>query len=326
MADRFQLAILGKPSESLLNQMAEVRRFAKIHIAETTEQAGALIPETEVLFTLSHTGGWIEQHWTSFERLRWIHSSSTGVEDILFPELQKHSVVLTNSRGAYASPLAEFVMFCVLFFAKAFPVMERNRQEHRWEDYPLKEVRGETIGIVGFGETGQAVSRLAQAFSMRILATKRNLQACIGKEENEGVVQLIPGERWVELLSASDYVVNALPLTAETLGKFGASEFCAMKTTAYFINVGRGRTVQESALIKALREGQIAGAGLDVFETEPLSPNSELFSLPNVILSPHCADKIASSRHNVVRIFVENVRRYSKGLPLLNIVNKETGY
>ena len=218
-------------------------------------------------------------------------------------------------------------MFCVLFFAKAFSEMERNRQERRWADYPLKEVRGQTIGIVGFGETGHAVSRLAQAFGMRILVTKRNLQAGIGKEENEGATaQLIPGERWVELLSASDYVVNALPLTNETLGKFGSSEFRAMKTTAYFINVGRGRTVQESALIEALKESQIAGAGLDVFETEPLPPNSELFSLPNVILSPHCADKIASSSENVARLFVENVRRYVKGLPLLNIVNKEVGY
>ena len=326
MTDRFKLAILGIPPKSLIDQLAEVQRFAEIHIAETPEQAGALSPEIEVLFTLGHTGNWIKQHWRSFGKLRWIHSGSTGVEDILFPALQKDSVVLTNSRGAYASPLAEFVMFCVLFFAKAFPVMERNRQEHRWEDYPLKEVRRQTIGIVGFGETGQAVSRLAKAFGMRILAIKRNLLVCTTKKEDEEVAQLIPGERWDELLSGSDYVVNALPLTTETLGKFGAREFSKMKTTGYFINVGRGRTVQESTLVRALREGWIAGAGLDVCEAEPLSPDSELYSLPNVVLSPHCADKITSSRDNVARLFVENVRRYAKGMPLLNIVNKQIGY
>jgi len=324
MADRFQLGILGVPSDSLLNQIAEVHRFAEIHVAKTPDQAEALIPETEILFTLGHTGAWIEVNWKSCNKLKWIHSASTGVEDILFPALRKHSVVLTNSRGAYASPLAEFVMFCVLFFAKAFSVMERNRQEHRWEDYPLKEVRGQTIGIVGFGETGLAVSRLAKAFGMRILATKRSPQADFSKQELADL--MISGEEWHELLNASDYVVNALPLTAETKGKFGTSEFRAMKTTGCFINVGRGGTVQESTLVKALEQGWIAGAGLDVYETEPLPPNSELYSLPNVILSPHGADKIASSTENVARIFVENVRRYTRRMPLLNLVNKQIGY
>jgi phosphoglycerate dehydrogenase-like enzyme len=272
---------------------------------------------------LGHTGAWLQAHWESAARLKWIQTGSTGVEDILFPALQRHSVVLTNSRGAYSSPLAEFVMFCVLYFAKAFPVMERNRRERRWADYPLQETRGQTIGIVGFGETGRAVSRLATSFGMRVLATKRNPPA---QAREEGVDQLIPAERWHELLSTSDYVVNALPLTTETQGKFGEGEFRAMKKTSCFVNVGRGGTVQESTLVRALREGWIAAAGLDVYETEPLAPDSELYSLPNVILSPHCADKIASSTDKVARMFLENVRQYTKGEPLQNVVNKQLGY
>jgi phosphoglycerate dehydrogenase-like enzyme len=323
MTNRFPLLILGTPSESFLDQIAEVRQFAEIQIAQTPEVAALLIPDAEVILVLGHTGRWLQPHWESAARLKWIQASSTGVEDILFPALQRHSAVLTNSRGAYSSPLAEFVMFCVLYFAKAFPVMEHNRREHRWADYPLQEIRRQTIGIVGFGETGRAISRLATAFGMRVLATKRNPPVPARGEE---VDKLIPAERWHELLSASDYVVNTLPITSETHGKFGENEFRAMKATSCFVNVGRGKTVQESTLIRALRENWIAAAGLDVYETEPLVPESELYSLPNVILSPHCADKTASSAEEVARIFVENVRQYTKGEPLRNIVNKQLGY
>jgi phosphoglycerate dehydrogenase-like enzyme len=323
MTTRFHLLILGAPSESFLEQIAEVRQLAEIQIAQTREQAAQLISEAEVILTLDHVGSWLQELWVSAAKLKWIQAGSTGVEDIVFSSMKNHPVVLTNSRGAYSSPLAEFAMFCVLYFAKAFPIMERNRLERRWADYPLQEVRGQTIGIVGFGETGQAVSRLANALGMRVLATKRNPLTPTGET---AVDQLIPPERWHELLRNSDCVVNALPLTPETRGRFGEDEFRAMKTSSCFINVGRGKTVQESKLVMALKEGWIAAAGLDVYETEPLPPESELYSLPNVILSPHCADKVASSLDKVARIFLDNIRRFAKGEPLENIVNKELGY
>lgn len=214
-------------------------------------------------------------------------------------------------------------MLCVLFFAKAVPVMERNRRDHVWDAYPLKEVRGQTIGIVGFGETGRAVARLATAFGMSVLATKRDSHVAATSDE---VARVVPPGRWHELLSTSDYVVNALPLTPETLRKFGEYEFRAMKPSCCFINVGRGKTVEESSLVKALKEGWIAAAGLDVYETEPLDPDSELYSLPNVILSPHCADRVPSSTDKVATMFLENVRRFVRGEALLNIVDKQIGY
>ncbi len=312
---------MGMPTEAFVKRLPELQQLADIQIAQSSDQAALLLPGAEVILIVGHAGTWLQAHWKSVGRLKWIQTSSTGVEDIMFPALKNHPVVLTNSRGAYSSLLAEFVMFCVLYFAKAFPAMEHNRRERCWMDYPLQEARGQTIGIVGFGETGRAVSSLAKAFGMRVLATRRNLR--VSEEE---VDQLIPVEHWHELLSASDYVVNTLPLTSETQGKFGKGEFRAMKTTSCFVNVGRGRTVQESILVRALKEGWIAAAGLDVYENEPLPPDSELYSLPNVILSPHCADKTASSAEKVAAIFLENARRYAKGEPLRNIVNKELGY
>jgi phosphoglycerate dehydrogenase-like enzyme len=259
MSDQFVLLILGKPTEQFLDRISEVQRWAEVRIASNLEQAGKSIPEADVILVLAHTGAWLRDHWNSAVKLRWIHTDSTGVEDLLFPALERRPVWLTNSRGAYSSALAEFVMLCVLFFAKAVPDMERNRQKHVWDAYPVKEVRGQTIGIVGFGETGQAVSRLARAFGMSVVATKRNSQATAATEET---AQLVPSERWHELLSVSDYIVNALPLTAETLRRFGDREFRAMKQTSFFVNVGRGKTVDESSLVKALKEGWIAGAGL----------------------------------------------------------------
>lgn len=323
MPDRFVLLILGRSPDSFLDRISEATEWAEIRTARNPEQARERIPHAEVIVVLGHSGSWLQDYWNSAGKLRWIHTASTGVEDILFPALVRRPVLLTNSRGAYSSPLAEFVMLCVLFFAKAVPVMERNRRNRLWKDYSQKEVRGRTIGIVGFGETGRAISRLAGAFGMTVLATKRNTQVAAGSGE---VAQIIPPERWSELLSTSDYVVNALPLTAETLRKFGEDEFRAMKQTSCFVNVGRGKTVDESSMVKALREGWIAGAGLDVYETEPLDPDSELYSLPNVILSPHCADKVASSANNVATIFLENVRRFVRGEALLHIVDKQVGY
>ena len=320
--NRFVLLLLGSSPDSFLEKISEVKQWADIRIARDTAQAGGSLPEADVIVVLGHSGSWLREHWHPAGKVQWIHATSTGVEDILFPALVEHPVLLTNSRGAYSSPLAEFVMLCVLFFAKAVPIMERNRRNHAWEDYPLEEIRGQTIGIVGLGETGRAVSRLANAFGMNVLATKKdlNVSSCGFS------AQLIPLDRWHELLNTSDYIVNALPLTRETSHKFSESEFRAMKRTSYFINVGRGKTVDEVSLTKALKEGWIAGAGLDVFETEPLDPDSELYSLPNVMLSPHCADRVASSTNNVVITFLENVRRFVKREALLNIVNKQQGY
>jgi phosphoglycerate dehydrogenase-like enzyme len=293
-----------------------------VRVAQEHEETDG-VRAAEIVFLWEHSEKRFQNCWPHARSLRWVHSGSAGVDKLLFPALAESPVVVTNGRGLYASPLAEFVLFCALFFARNFSLLERNRRARRWQRYRPDELLGATLGIVGFGGTGRAVARLAKAFGMRVLALKRRP----GPAEGQDLVdRLIPGENRGELLRESDYVVNALPLTAETAGYFEESAFRSMKPTACFINVGRGGTVDEQALIRALKEGWIAGAGLDVVEQEPLPAESELYALPNVVLSPHSADSTERFAPRSAEFFVENLKRFVSGQPLLNVVDKSRGY
>jgi phosphoglycerate dehydrogenase-like enzyme len=320
---RPHLLVLGELPEVWADAKESLGKITNLEVAATATEAASLLPAAEVVVLVDHTGPWLEKNWEQARKLQWVQSSSTGVEDVLFPALRQSSVLLTNSRGAYAQPLAEFVMFCVLYFAKAFPVMERNRLERRWEVYPVEEIGGQTIGIVGLGTSGVAVARMAKAMGMRVVAIRRRPDR---PEEGVAVDKLLPPSGLGALLSEADHVVNTLPLTSETRGLFDEGSFRAMKPSATFINIGRGATVREPALIQALRQGSIRGAGLDVFETEPLPPESELYTLPNVILSPHCADKTDVSERRVADLVVDNVQRFIAGQPLRNVTDKQAGY
>ncbi len=319
--DRPTLLIFGKPPGAWMKKVADVSEWTQLETSEDSTEAAQKIGGAEIVFIWMGTQRWLRDCWGNASRLKWVQSCSAGLDSLLFPELVESAVVLTNGRGLYGPPLAEFAMTCALHFAKNLRALEENRLQRRWQRYHPKELRGQTMGIVGLGGTGRATARLAQAFGMRVLATKRNNGAGAG----DGI-ELLGRDRLHDLLAESDYVVNALPLTEETRGMFGEAEFHAMKTTACFINVGRGGTVRESVLVRALREGWIGSAGLDVFETEPLPRESELYALPNVILSPHSADQTASSLDASSGILRENVRRYLSGEPLENLVDKRQGY
>lgn len=320
---RPRLLVLGDLPEVWAGAKESLRRITSLEVAATASEASSLLPAAEVVVLIDHTGPWLEKNWEHARKLQWVQSSSTGVEDVLFPALRQSSVLLTNSRGAYAQPLAEFVVFCVLYFAKGFPVMERNRLERRWEAYPVEEIGGQTIGIVGLGTSGLAVAQMAKAMGMRVVAVRRRPDP---PEERAAIDELLPPSGLGTLLAEADHVVNALPLTAQTRGLFDEGSFRAMKPTASFINIGRGATVCEPALIQALRQHWIRGAGLDVFETEPLPPESELYTLPNVILSPHCADRTAAAERRVADLVVDNVQRFIGGQPLRNLTDKQAGY
>jgi phosphoglycerate dehydrogenase-like enzyme len=256
-------------------------------------------------------------------RLRWLHSFSAGVESYLFPELVESPVLMTNARGVFKKSLAEFVMTSALYFAKDLRRMLRNQDTGVWERYDVEEIGGKVMGIVGYGETGRACAQLARPFGMTLIGLRRRPELSQGDPLLDRV---FGADRLLELLGVSDYVVLAAPATPATCKLIGEPEINAMKREAVLINVGRGWSVDEAALVRALEANRIRGAALDVFETEPLPAGHAFYRVKNLLLSPHLADHTPDWQALSLRFFLENLDRFLKGQPLENIVDKHAGY
>jgi phosphoglycerate dehydrogenase-like enzyme len=249
-------------------------------------------------------------------RLRWFQSTSAGVDELIDAGYGERGVAVTTSSGVHATPIGEFALHFMLMFAKQAARSLRSQQAKRWERFTPAELKDATVGIVGLGHIGSEVARLAKGFGCRVLAFDR-LRSDAGPAE---LVDL------PKLLAESDYVVLSVPLSIETRHLIGEAELRAMKPSAVLINICRGLVVDEAALIRALKEGWIAGAGLDVFEREPLPPESELWGLENVIITPHVSGANVHYFDRAVPIFCENLRRYLDGRPLLNAIDPARGY
>ncbi len=263
-------------------------------------------------------------------RLRWAHTGSAGVGGALFPEMRSSAVVLTNSAGVMGPPMAETVMAMVLYFARGFDLALESARRREWikdaiyeSASPVREIGDATLGVVGYGGVGRELARRARALGMRVLATRRTP----APEAAEGEVEILSGDAGLRrLLAESDYVALTVPATPETTGLISAGQFALMKATAVLINVARGSIVDETALIEALRSGRLRGAGLDVFAKEPLSPESPLWSMPNVLITPHVSAVSPAYWRRETDLIVENLRRYIEGRELLNVVRKDRGY
>ncbi len=253
--------------------------------------------------------------------IRWIHTPSAGVDHLLTPLMLSRDIVLTNNAGGHAIPIAEFVMAFILNHAKRLPALRSAQAERRWDRQATAlELTDAVLLIVGMGGIGQAIATRAAAFGMRVWGSRRH--PC----DMPGVERVVGADGWRELLPAADYVVLAMPLTAETRRVFDAAALRSMRSSAYLINVARGAVIDEEALIVALREEWIAGAALDTFETEPLPPDSPLWDLPNVVLTPHCTSSSPRARQRSIALFLDNLERYRNGQPLRNVVDKAAGY
>ena len=255
--------------------------------------------------------------------LRWIQVGSAGVENILFPELIASDVILTNAKVIYGSHLADHLMAFILTFNRNLPHLWQRQREQVWESRanmrPM-EMAGETLLIVGLGGTGLALAKRAAAFDMRILAVTRS-----PKPETPGVERVAPTHDLHVLLPEADHVAICCALTPETHHLFSDAEFALMKPTAFIHNVTRGPVIDHEALVRALRTSQIAGAGLDVTEPEPLPVGHPLWQMPNVLITPHSSGHSPHSSHRMFDLLKENLRRFATGAPLLNIVDKHVG-
>lgn len=257
-------------------------------------------------------GALLTELWRELANVRWIHTLAAGVELLPFDLLQGRDVVVTNSRGLYADALGEFAVAAMLWFAKDLRRMARNQDARRWEPYTVERLEGRTVGIIGYGGVGEAVGRRAAALGMRVLPVRRR------QEFGEPTVD--------DVIAQAEYVVMSAPLTPGTYRMITRDRIASMKPHAVFINLGRGATVDEDALVDALRERKIRGAALDVFEVEPLPPEHPLWTLDNVLVSPHTADHTDDAHLRAMQFFVENLKRFRAGESLQNVVDKAERY
>ncbi len=313
-------------SEVSLNMLREAAQRDVLCVADTNELL-AHLHEAEILCTYKLTRKWRNLA----PNLRWLQASGAGVDELRPTGIldADSGVIVTTAVGIHAITVSEYVFGSMLMFNRSWPEMVHLQDRHVWPRstnwYKLKarELADQTLGIVGLGHIGRRIAQLGKAFGMRVLATRRRVQ---GGEHEPDVDQVYPQEQLHTMLRQSDYVVLAVPLTQQTEKLIGEAELRAMQPHAYLVNIARGRVVDERMLIRALQEGWIGGAGLDVTEEEPLPPNSPFFSLPNVILTPHISGVSVHYDKRLAALFADNLIRYRTGEPLRNLYDPVRGH
>lgn len=254
-------------------------------------------------------------------RLRWIQSSAAGLDHCLTPEVRRSDIIVTGASGLFADQVAEQTLALILGLLRGLPTFFRQQQLHQFVRRPTGDLHGKTVGIVGFGGNGRRLAEVLAPFRTRILATD-----LFPHDRPDWVESLWPADRLDDLLSESDIVVLCVPLTDRTRGMIDERALAKMKHGALLVNVARGPVVVEHALVRALEQGRLAGAGLDVTEIEPLPEDSPLWEIPHVMITPHVGAQSARRYDDVTDFFCENLRRYLAGEPLLNLVDKELGF
>ncbi len=257
------------------------------------------------------------------QNLKWVQLASAGFDHARPSGILDGTVTVTNAPGVAAIPISERVLEMMLSLAKQTPVMFQQKQEKAWRRVPAQELYEATVGLISLGHVGKEVAKRAKAFNMKVVATRRTARA---GELVPFVDEVLPLSSLPELIAQSDYLVLCLPLTKESKGLIGEEQLKLMKKSAYLINVARAEIVDDEALQRALREGWIAGAALDVFPKEPLPEDSPYWEMPNVIISPHIAGQSPRNDERMTAVFVENLRRYVSGQPLQNVIDIERGY
>jgi phosphoglycerate dehydrogenase-like enzyme len=284
----------------------------------------ALAPEADVMFASNLRANEI----AAARRLRWIHAPVAGVGHLLSPELVSSDIVLTNARWMSSATIAEHVVAVTLAIYRKLPQAFRAQQERRWAQDEIatppacRMIAGSTALVIGLGAIGLAVAQALAALGARVTAVKRRVTA----EPPSGLTAVHPADKLRDLLPAADIVIVAAAETSETRHLIGADELASMRPDAVLVNISRGTLIDEAALVAALSADALGGAALDVFEEEPLPSDHPLWRFPNVLVTPHTAGFRPDHWDAALAMFVENLRRYEAGRPLLNVVDKKAGY
>jgi phosphoglycerate dehydrogenase-like enzyme len=319
--------VICPPDHYVLRNLDSIRESADIFVGNDLASVEDHAREADVILYSGLAGQTVplREVWPHAKKVRWIHSLSAGVENLLFPELINSPVVVTNARGVFKRSLADFVVLGMLYFYKRVRRLVDSQRAHKWDDFLVEWLPGKIMGVVGYGEIGRECAMLAKAVGVKVYATRRKIEL---SAEDPVLERVFAPARLQEMLSEVDVAVAAAPLTPQTRHMISDAEFNVMKPSAIVMNVGRGPVIDEAALIRALQTKKIAGAALDVFEVEPLPPDHPFYDMENVLLSPHCTDRTRDPDwlDLSMQCFVENFWRYTKGEELKNIVDKKAGY
>jgi phosphoglycerate dehydrogenase-like enzyme len=315
------VVVLGADASDPPPGIEVAAELAELRWAPGIEELVGVLPGASALFTWRVERDRLAGVWAHAGALRWIQSASDGVDGLLFPELIASGVAVTNARGVFDEPIAEWTIGAIAALTTGFAASVRDTAAGRWDDDRDRDrIAGSRLLVVGPGPIGRATASRALALGMRVEAVGRRAR------DDARFGRILGPEDLEAALGRADHVLDALPMTPGTERLFDAAAFAAMRPTARFYNVGRGGTVDEAALIEALRSGSIAAAALDVFEVEPLPPESPLWSLSNVIVSPHVCGDFSGWERAVVELFTDNLARFVRGEPLRNPVDVEAGF
>jgi phosphoglycerate dehydrogenase-like enzyme len=321
MSTRPIIVVQGAAGAEQVPGLTAIESDAELRFADSTQDLAQALPGADILL------GWrfgevnLRGVWSRADRLRWIHWTGAGVDAVLFPELVTSDVILTNSRGVFDRAMAEYVLGLILCFAKRFPETTRHQEQQLWQHRLSELIIGRRVLVVGVGSIGREIARMLTCAGLHVEGVGRRARA-----SDDDFLTVHAQKDLNAVLPEADYVVIVVPLTDETRGFFGAAQLGAMKPTARLINVARGAVLDESALLKALSHGRIAGAALDVTAIEPLPADSPLWSMPQVIVSPHMSGDFIGYPEVLVSAFIENFRRFRAQQPLLNVVDKTSGF
>lgn len=312
----FRPELLGKPAYTADHTSLPQRT------PEQEQQWRALLAEADVLFDFDYTHR--EDLPALAAKLKWIQATSAGIGQFVkrMGYAERTNWIFTTASGVHARPLAEFVVMAMLMFAKDYPYLEREKASRHWQRYCGTELAGKTIAIIGLGKIGREIARIASALDMRVIGSRRHLTGV----PVPGVDQLYGPDELFTILSQADFLALSCPHTPDTDGLIGAKELAALPVGAALINIARGAVVDQTALVEALRSGHLRGAALDVFATEPLPPDDPLWTMPNVIISPHSASTADAENEKLTRLFCDNLKRYLAGEPLLNVLDIQKMY
>ncbi|WP_116472755.1 D-2-hydroxyacid dehydrogenase [Zobellella maritima] len=314
------VVVLRGPEQPLLPGLDGLEQQARVTLATDQQTLQTSLPEADILLVTDFRTELLERAWPDRPKLKWVHATSAGVDRLCFPALRDSNIVLTNARGNFERGIAEYVLGAILMFAKDTLTNLRLQQSRSWQHRETESLIGKQVLVMGAGAIGAEVARMLGAMGMRVTGVARSARV------QPPFARVCAQDDLPALLPQADYVVVTAPLTPRTRGLFDRTAFRAMAPHARFINVGRGPIVVTDDLLHALQAEEIAGAALDVFDTEPLPPEHPLWTQPNVMISAHMAGDVVGWERRLGEQFMVNFTRFERGERLLNEVDKNSGF